>query len=161
MEQSFVYQDTTDAVVRTLRQIIRSIDVQSKRLTKQYGLTGPQLIVLKEFKKSPGLPISEIARRISLSQATVTSILDRLEQQGFAVRHRCKTDKRKVLIDLTDKTNAILDTHPSLFQEEFTKRFNKLNEWEKNMMLSSLQRLSEMMNAENIPEDHVLDIGII
>ena len=161
MEQSFVYQDTTDAVVSTLRQIIRSIDVQSKRLTKQYGLTGPQLIVLKEFKKAPGLPISEIARRISLSQATVTSILDRLEQQGFAVRHRSKTDKRKVFIDLTDKANAILDIQPSLFQEEFTKRFNKLNEWEKNMMLSSLQRLSEMMNAEKIPEDPILDLEII
>lgn len=156
MDQSFDYQDTTDAVVSTLRQIIRAIDVQSKRLTKQYGLTGPQLIVLKEFKKSPNLPISEIARRISLSQATVTSILDRLEQQGFAVRHRSQTDKRKVLIVLTDKANKILDTHPSLFQEEFTKSFNKLNDWEKNMILSSLQRLSEMMNTKKIPSLPVL-----
>ena len=156
IEQSSDYQDTTDAVVSTLRQIIRAIDVQSKRLTKQYGLTGPQLIVLKEFKRSPGLPISKIARKISLSQATVTSILDRLEQQGYAVRHRSTADKRQVFIDLTEKANAILDTHPSLFQEEFTKSFNKLNEWEKNMILSSLQRLSEMMNSESIPSQPVL-----
>ncbi len=37
----------------------------------------------------------------------------------------------KVFIDLTEKANVILDTNPSLFQEEFTKSFNKLNDWEK------------------------------
>ena len=94
-------QETAEEVVITLRQIIRAVDLQSKKLAKKYGLTGPQLIVLKEIQKSPDRPISEISRHISLSQATVTSILDRLEQQGFAQRQRSAKDKRKVNIYLT------------------------------------------------------------
>ena len=114
--------DSTDAVVSTLRQIIRAVDIQSKHLTKKFGLTGPQLLVLKEIRKSPDSQISEISRNVSLSQATVTSILDRLEQQGFAERRRSQTDKRKVHILLTEKSEELLKLNPSLLQEKFSLR---------------------------------------
>ncbi len=154
-------QDSSDTVVATIRQIIRAVDLQSKKLTKKYGLTGPQLIVLKEIRKGNERPISEIARQVSLSQATVTSILDRLEQQGFAVRRRSTSDKRKVNIELTDKALSILDSNPSMLQEEFTDRFEKLEDWEKSMIISSLQRLSSMLEAENINAPPVLTTGPI
>lgn len=152
-------QDLSDSVVSTLRQIIRAIDIQSKKLTKKYGLTGPQLIVLKEIEKSPQKPISEIARNVSLSQATVTSILDRLGQQGFTIRQRSDKDKRKVNLYLTEKANNILSTNPSLLQDEFTEQFDSLEEWEKNMLLSTLQRLASMMNASEIKAPPVLASG--
>ncbi|QEN08097.1 MarR family transcriptional regulator [Oceanispirochaeta crateris] len=151
--------NNADTVVSTLRQIIRVIDLQSKKLTKRYGITGPQLIVLKEIYKGADRPISTIAREVSLSQATVTSILDRLEQQGFAHRQRSSQDKRKVNILLTEKSQKILDTNPSLFQEEFTEEFEKLADWEKNMILSSLQRLVTMLNGEKLKSPPVLVSG--
>jgi len=143
-------QDPTEAVVSTLRQIIRATDLQSKQLTKKYGLTGPQLILLKEIYKAPEKQISEIAQKVCLSQATVTSILDRLEQQGFAERHRSEIDKRRVYIRLSPKAEDILKSNPSLLKEEFTDRFSKLADWEKNMILSSLQRLASMMNDKDV-----------
>lgn len=152
-------QDLSDSVVSTLRQIIRAIDIQSKKLSKKYGLTGPQLIVLKEIEKSPNKPISEIARNVSLSQATVTSILDRLGQQGFTVRQRSEQDKRKVNLYLTDKAKEILNRNPSLLQEDFSEQFEKLEEWEKNMLLSTLQRLATMMDASKHPSPPVLASG--
>jgi DNA-binding MarR family transcriptional regulator len=155
------YNETADEVVATLRQIIRAIDLQSKKLTKQYGLTGPQLIILKEIKKAPNRPISEISRKVSLSQATVTAILNRLEQQGFAIRQRSELDKRKVNLLLTDKALKILKDNPPLLQEEFSNKFDKLEEWEKYMLLSSLQRMASMMNAENIDAPPVLVSGPI
>ncbi|MDA3938664.1 MAG: MarR family transcriptional regulator [Spirochaetia bacterium] len=152
-------QDSYDTVVSTIRQIIRAIDLQSKQLSKRYGLTGPQLIILKEIYKSPEKKLSEISRQVSLSQATVTSILDRLEQQGFAKRQRNHSDKRKVNIILNDKAKTILDSNPSMFQEEFSSRFEELADWEKSMILSSLQRLAEMLNAEKIESPPILASG--
>lgn len=154
-------QELTDVVVSTLRQIIRAIDLQSKKLTKSYGLTGPQLLVLKEIRKNPLFPISEISKKVSLSQATVTSILDRLEQQGFAKRIRSDKDKRKVIVQLNDKALAILNENPSLIQEQFSQRFEELEDWEKSMLLSSLQRLATLMNAEGIHSPPVLVSGPI
>jgi DNA-binding MarR family transcriptional regulator len=151
--------DLSDSVMSTLRQIIRAIDLQSKQLTKKYGLTGPQLIILKEIHKSPYKPISEIAKNVSLSQATVTSILDRLCQQGFSIRQRSEQDKRKVNIYLTEKANEVLGRNPSVLQDEFTDQFDKLEEWEKNMLLASLQRLANMMDASKIQSPPVLVSG--
>jgi DNA-binding MarR family transcriptional regulator len=149
-------KNPADEVVSTLRKIIRAIDLHSKQLTKKYGLTGPQIIVLKEIRESPDRPISEIARKVSLSQATVTSILDRLEQQGYAQRHRSMQDKRKVHLVLTEKAEAVLGNNPSLLQDEFYTRFNDLESWEQNMILSSLQRLALSMNAEDIKTHSLL-----
>jgi DNA-binding MarR family transcriptional regulator len=151
--------DLSDSVVSTLRQIVRAIDLQSKKLTKKYGLTGPQLIILKEIYKSPEAPISEIAKNVSLSQATVTSILDRLCQQEFAKRKRSVEDKRKVTIGLTGKAIEVLNKNPQLLQDEFAEEFEKLALWEKNMLLSSLQRLAEMMDATGIKPTPVLVSG--
>lgn len=153
--------DNIDLVVSTLRQIIRAVDLQSKKLVKHYGLTGPQLLILKEINKKGDQPISAIAKSISLSQATVTSILDRLEQRDFAKRVRSKTDKRKVNIILTDKALDVLKENPSVLQEEFTDKLEKLEEWERTMILSNLQRLASMMNAENINSSPVLVSGSI
>ena len=150
---------STDAVVSTLRQIIRAVDIQSKHLTKTFGLTGPQLLILKEIRKFPDRQISEISRNVSLSQATVTSILDRLEQQGFAERRRSQTDKRKVYILLTEKSEELLNLNPSLLQEKFSLRFGELAEWEKTMILSSLQRLATLLNAEGIRSHPILESG--
>lgn len=153
--------DPTNEVVTTLRQIIRVIDLQSKKLVKNFGITGPQLIVLNEIKKTPGQQISKLSKRISLSQATVTSILNRLEQQGLAIRVRSNMDKRQVHISITEKAEEILKNKPSLLQESFSKKFNKLEDWEQNMILASLQRLSTMMDAERIESPPVLVSGPI
>ena len=109
-----------------LRKIDRAIDLQSKKIKKKFGLTGPQLMVLKSIAHNSNMQISAIAKDVSLSQATVTSILDRLESQGFAKRQRSKVDKRKVTLVLTDKAQAVLDNDVNLLQEDFNSNFNKL-----------------------------------
>jgi DNA-binding MarR family transcriptional regulator len=139
----------------SLRKIDRSIDLHSKKLKKQFGLTGPQLMVLKAIANNSNMQISAIAKDISLSQATVTSILDRLELQGYAKRQRNLLDKRKVNIVLTDKSKEILKNDVNLLQEDFYTNFNKLEKWEQMMILTSLERLETLLNVKHIPEETV------
>lgn len=62
----------------SIRRIIRAIDLRSKKLSKEAGITGPQLLVLQELERIKGITAKEVATNINLSQPTVTSILDRL-----------------------------------------------------------------------------------
>ncbi len=142
--------ERSDELLANIRRIIRAVDLHSKVLLKKYGLTGPQLMILKEIGKSNQLSVSEIAKHISLSQATVTNILSRLEQQGFVTRIKGQSDKRKVYIEASEKTRKILDSKPSLLQTEFVNRFNRLKDWEQSLLLSSLQRIASMMDAEDL-----------
>lgn len=149
----------SDMILATLRRIIRAIDLHSKSLTKKYGLTGPQLLVLKELYKNNDLTIGQAAKNVNLSQATVTTILDRLEKLGFVQRVRNSFDKRKVNILLSNKATDILDGDPSLLQEEFIERFEKLDDWERTLLISSLQRIASMMKAGDIVSPPVLVSG--
>ena len=46
-------------------------------------------------------------------------------------------------------------------QESFIKQFTKLKDWEQNMIISSLQRLASMMDAQEIDAAPVLDVGVL
>ena len=136
-----------DELISSIRRIIRAVDVHSRDLHKTYGMTGPQLTILKAIHESGNLNVSEIASNISLSQATVTNILMRLEQQGYLTRRRSGSDRRKVYIEVSEKARALLESTPSLLQKGFLERFNRLEDWEQTLLLSSLQRIAAMMDA--------------
>ncbi|AFT69171.1 Transcriptional regulator, MarR family [Alloalcanivorax dieselolei B5] len=150
-----------DEVLIALRQIIRATDLYSRKLSKVAGLTAPQLLVLQAIKPHGELTMGDIANEVSVSQATVTTILDRLEKRGLIERKRGEQDKRRVYASLTGEGGAILERAPTPLQEEFMARFEQLQDWEQTLILSSLQRVAAMMNAGDIDASPVLDLGAI
>ena len=130
----------------SLRQIIRCTDLHSKKLVKKYGLTGPQLILLQVIANNGEIALGSLAKEVSLSQATVTNIVERLEQRGILKRRRTENDKRLVLVSATEKAHEILAQKPSLLDNDFIDKFEILEDWEQNMLLAMLQRIAGMMN---------------
>ncbi len=147
---------TTDVLI-ALRRIIRAIDMRSRRLMQHSGFTGPQLLVLQALGEHGEMSAGDLARGVNLSQGTVTSILDRLEKRGFIQRIRSLTDRRKVYVTLTEEGKTKLSSAPTLLQERFIQRFEELKDWEQHQILASLQRLAEMMDAQDIDAAPVLD----
>ncbi|AFG37245.1 MarR family winged helix-turn-helix transcriptional regulator [Spirochaeta africana] len=145
--------DIRNEVYQHLRKIFQALSIHSKQLNKRFGLTGPQLMLLKAIASQAHPTIGNLAQSVSLSQATVTSILDRLENRGLVQRTRSEVDKRRVLVTLTDSANAILAENPTIFQEDFSRRFDKLPEWQQQMILSSLELTSSLMETDKIPVD--------
>jgi len=149
--------ETHDKVLVALRQIIRAIDLHSKKLERESGLTGPQLLVMKAIIQADPATAGQVAREVNLSQATVTSILDRLERKVYLCRERSNEDKRKVLIHLTEAGRVVLEQAPALMQENFILGFERLEEWEQSLILSSLQRVANMMKAGDLDAAPLLD----
>lgn len=150
-----------DEVLVALRRVIRATDLHSKHLAKTTGLTSPQILLLQTIRNRGQVTIGELATDISLSQATVTSILDRLERRNLVYRKRSVEDKRKVHAHLTPDAVEILKSAPIPLQEQFTRQFADLQEWEQSMITSSLQRIAKMMDAEHIDASPVLDLGLL
>ena len=151
----------TDSVLIAIRKIIQSIAMNSKSLVKRVGLTGPQLMILQEVAHSGEISAGEVAKAISLSQGTVTGILERLEKQDLVTRRRSDFDRRRVLVQATAAGQKLMETAPPLMQEAFVERFNSLQDWEQAMILSSLQRLVSIMNAKAIKAAPILAAGPI
>lgn len=92
-----------DAIVETIIYLY----TESRRLTKgmasQFGLTGPQLTVLKLLESFGDLSFSSLSERIRAQNSTVTGIIDRMEREGYVRRERSTTDRRVIFIRLTEK----------------------------------------------------------
>jgi DNA-binding MarR family transcriptional regulator len=150
-----------EEVLIALRRVIRATDLHSKYLAKTTGLTAPQILLLQALRDKGQITIGELAQEVSLSQATVTTILDRVEKRGLVYRQRSETDKRKVHAFLTDEALEILKNAPIPLQEQFTRQFGDLQEWEQTMIISALKRVAQMMDAQHIDAAPVLDIGLL
>jgi DNA-binding MarR family transcriptional regulator len=134
----------------SLRKIIQAISLHSKDLSRRYGLTGPQLVILNDIAGHQALSVTQLARSSSLSQATVTDILNRLEKRELVERTRDDADRRRVMIRITDKGRDILSQAPPPLQEMFVSRYTHLAEWEQLMILSALKRIVELMSANEL-----------
>ena len=153
--------DIIEDILVSLRRVIRAIDQHSRKLVQSHGLTGPQAILLNEIVRSESLTGSELARRVSLSQPTVTDIVKRLEGQELVRKTRDQLDKRKFLITPTATGKALVEKSLPLLQENFQLRLSELKDWEQTQLLSSLQRIAEMMNAEELDAAPLLASGAV
>jgi len=126
--------------------------MQSKRLSKESGLTLPQIAVLRAIATAPEseLSVAAISNRVQLSSPTVSGILDRLERAGLVLRERGSSDRRKVWLRLTEAGTAKLRDTPAPLQDRFVRRVNELPEERKRALSESLTTLVSFLEAEAI-----------
>ncbi|MEZ5572527.1 MAG: MarR family transcriptional regulator [Halioglobus sp.] len=151
--------ETQELVLIALRRIIRATDMHSRALDKDTGLTTPQLMVIRAIQEMDKPTVTAIARAVSLSQATVTTILNRLQKKGLLIRQRSKTDRRAVNLRLTAAGKALWKSAPEPLQYSFTQRFSQLANWEQHTIVASLQRVAAMMDAEALDAAPMLALG--
>ncbi|HHX82783.1 MAG TPA: MarR family transcriptional regulator [Pseudomonadaceae bacterium] len=150
---------TIEAVLISLRRIIRATDIHSRNLIKTSGLTAPQLLILQALVRTPYLSISELARELILGQATVSIILDRLESRDLIQRRKSEQDKRRTELSLTETGRLAVTGAPLPLQDRFVDSFTALEDWEQTHILSALQRVAQMMDARDLDAAPVLDVG--
>lgn len=148
-----------DQIVAAIRRIMRAVDLHSRRLAEEHGLTGPQLATLQAAANLGESSTGVLARAVHLSGPTVTGILDRLTKRGLVDRTRNGQDRRSVTIRLTNDGEEVLATAPSLLQDRFRQELVSLEEWEQTSILATLQRIAAMMDAESLDASPLLVPG--
>jgi DNA-binding MarR family transcriptional regulator len=93
-------------------------------LLKERGLDiGPgQGRILFALWQEDGVPINELTKKTLLRKSTLSELLDSLENAGHVRRVQSEEDRRKVLIQLTEKTRQMLNVYIEV-SKEITKIF--------------------------------------
>lgn len=151
--------DLQDQVLVSLRRIIRATDLHSRKLGKHTGLTTPQLVIIQAIGNLRDPTVSDIAKAVSLSLATVTTILNRLETNGLVNRERSLVDRRRVIVTLTESGEEMRAKAPKPLQDRFVDRFSKLEVWEQHQIVAALERVATMMDAEELDAAPILLSG--
>jgi DNA-binding MarR family transcriptional regulator len=154
-------KEVNNKILIALRRIMRAVDLHSKNLERTFNLTGPQLILLREIEKIGDTPIGVLAQRINLSNATVTGIVDRMEKRRLVERVRGSSDRRQVIIRVTDRGKDILRDSPPLLQDRFIEELAGLAKDRQLTILESLEQVAAMMQAGHLDVAPMLSGGPI
>ena len=109
-----------DVEARRLRELLvdfsrrRSLRDPVSTLCEEAQLTPPQIHALLGLGHDGPLTMGELARRVGVTEKTITGLVDRLAQQGYLERERDQDDRRIVRARLTARGHAVyrdLDRH--------------------------------------------------
>lgn len=139
-----------ESILRALRRIIRAVDLYSRQLSIRHSLTGPQLVCLRQLVQHGSMTPGRLAREVSLSPATISGILDRLERRGYITRNRRPEDKRQVLVSVTGRGRELTGQTPPPLHERFTRRLAELPEARQAEIHRVLGEVVAMMEADDI-----------
>ena len=102
-----------------------------------------EMHVLEAIQKTRDPAMSNIAKRLRVTVGTLTTSVNRLVEKGYATRKREEEDKRKVIISLTEKALEALKIHDKFHEEMVAAVFSDMNLEEDEVLLQSLENLSE------------------
>ena len=93
--------------VQLLWQLDHALNKRSRRMLRVLGVTAPQRFIIRVIALRPGATPSRIARYLHVTPATVTRVVQRMEEAGFLRREPDPDDSRRVLLHLTAKARRI------------------------------------------------------
>ncbi|MDZ8117655.1 MarR family winged helix-turn-helix transcriptional regulator [Pontiella agarivorans] len=137
-------------VLKSLRRIIRAVDIHSKKLSHEHKITAPQMICLYSLQKNGPMTQSALAQDVDLGMSTVNGIIDRLHAKGWIQRERDKVDRRKVFLELTESGTAQANEAPALLQDKLSEALQALPELEQAAIALSLERIVELMGVGHL-----------
>ncbi|MGE0627876.1 MAG: MarR family winged helix-turn-helix transcriptional regulator [Hyphomicrobiaceae bacterium] len=146
------------AVLKAIRRIARAVDLHSRRIDRDIGLTLPQLVVLTCVRDLGEVTSRAISAEADLSPATVVGILDKLEAKGLIQRYRSQVDRRIVHTRLTASGQAMLAAAPPPLGAAFERAFNRRPAAERTATVDALSRLAKLAEADL--DEHISELAV-
>ena len=153
--------DTKEILIQ-IRKIVRSVDIESKKIQKEYGVSIPQVLCLGFLLEIPNYQSTqgEIRKFLNLNSSTVSGIINRLEKKGLLARLPKSGDKRVVNIALTSAGDKLLSTMPSLLHEQLSEKLQNLEEPELKRVEESLNTLVKLLDIEKMEASPIITLNI-
>jgi len=151
--------DAVSGIMQSLRRIFKAIQDYSHEVSKKYGITGPQLWVIKTISLNGKLSLGDLGKEMYLQPSTITGLIDVLEQKGYVARVRDREDRRVVKVQLTPKGQRLAEKAPNPAQGKMIYGLTKLKRRELNLIFDSIQKLVEIMEAQNTKVTFFFDQG--
>jgi DNA-binding MarR family transcriptional regulator len=115
-----------------------------KAANKAYGqvnLTVLEFKVLDNLQELGPTTMIDIASLLSVTQAWVTSLVDRLEERGLVSRERSSSDRRVIYVNLTDAGRSLYEKGKALQQRIMGDIFGVLDSEEVKSFVASIKKI--------------------
>jgi len=146
-------ENSVKNIVWAIRRIVSLISSDSKLMYKRFGVTGPQSLVIKAIYASDvSLSSADLSRYLNVTPANITGIIDRLEEQEVVRRVPKKSDRRTVLIKLTDKGRKLHNKLSDPIEEKLMNGLADLTATEIFGIYAALEKIVNVIGPKEIKE---------
>lgn len=116
-----------------------------ERNLKQKGvkLSMNEVHILENIQKTSDNSMSHIAKRLMVTQGTLTTNVAKLVTKGYVERLRDPADKRVVRLNITEKAEEVLKVHDDFHREMIDKTIGDLGLDENEVLIQSLENILE------------------
>ncbi len=148
------YPGASPKATECAMNLVRTADLLEKRiasLLQPFGLspaTGLVLSILADTE-TPVSP-NQIAERLIISRASVTSLIDSLEKHGYVKRQPHQSDRRMLYIALTDSGRQVADQFRPIVHQHEQQWLNVLAEAEQERLIQTLHLLQAALIDHSI-----------
>ena len=113
-------------------------------ITKEFeDITNNDMHIIEAIGIEEPRRMSDTAKRLDVTMGTLTTNMNSLEDKGYIVRERSKTDKRVVLVVLTPKGKKAFYHHRDFHKNMIKAIVKDLDEDEMKVMIKCLLNLNE------------------
>lgn len=137
------------SILKIMRQVRIVIKQSVAYEFEDIKLTGPQGMLIGALIHHGAMKISDLSKKLGLSNSTVSGIVDRLEKQGIVERTRNKDDKRVVLVSVTDNFKKDSKKHYDEVEQKFTNIVNQASPEEVNKIFEGLELLKKLLDKHS------------
>ncbi len=126
-----------------VRQIVQAANFNQFH---RAGLSATQFMVINVIP-SEGITLSELARRLNLSPATLSQTVDSLQDRGFVLRKRSKQDARRFNIFATSEGQKMQNAASGTFHNTMADLFARMNAKDRSALVNGLEQLVQISEA--------------
>lgn len=101
-------------------------------------------MAISQLRVYGAMPMSELASRISLSRAAVTSLIDRLEEENWVRRQPDEHDRRRTVLRLLPRAQEAFDEVTEGYRQDLVQMARELSDDEWHTVVSFLGRIGEL-----------------
>ncbi|MDC0713061.1 MarR family transcriptional regulator [Stigmatella sp. ncwal1] len=120
-------------------------------LCEQFQFTPPQVHALLWLGQDGALTMGELARRLGITEKTVTGVVDRLEREGHLQRERVHEDRRVVRCRLTDSGQQTSQQLHQLVNQALSQLLEMLDSSDRKALFRIIEKLVRRLDTSPEP----------
>ncbi len=151
-------EETIKDIVGSTRKLVRSVYLDSWKMSKRSGLTGPQTLTLRCLAASGPLSSAELSRKLFVTPSNMTGLVDRLEKKELVIRAPKPGDRRVMLITLTETGGTLAATMPDPIERKLVAGLKGLGAGRVQDISQALHHILDLIDARE-SEDAPLDLA--
>ncbi|MDU7033628.1 MarR family transcriptional regulator [Finegoldia magna] len=139
------------AVYISMSRVINTLRRENNKLILKHNLTLGQFAVMEALYSKGRLSTGEVMEKILSTSGNIPVIVKNLEKDGFITRKQDESDKRRFILDLTDKGKNLMDEivpENLKFMDELISLWDDEDKEELIILMNKFRRKYEEENFE-------------